>query len=304
MSIENLDDRLRQFLRDSSFMARGGIVTDLDGTVVQEEQGKAHIPISIADALKELYDLGRPLILNTLRFPLSVIRTFGREWYALSKNPIPLIALNGSQTGFVTMKDSQFVFEELDAILLAPSEIDEILAGVKGLLDAGVQDLLIFAYPRDWRIGEVIWTPAPEKISSVREKYSSASAVTAVEFEKLRHQLHGEEICMIFLLISSISDTLMAYQHTKRSNFFTHDGIDKLSGARRLATRLNIELAHSLGAGDTEMDQFLKGVGFAALVGEGAYQFSGLLQTVRLKNVPELAELLFRLATIQQELAQ
>jgi hypothetical protein len=52
------------------------------------------------------------------------------------------------------------------------------------------------------------------------------------------------------------------------------------------------------------MDQFLKGVGFAALVGEGAYQFSGLLQTVRLKNVPELAELLFRLATIQQELAQ
>ena len=27
----------------------------------------------------------------------------------------------------------------------------------------------------------------------------------------------------------------MAYQHTKRSNFFTHKGVDKLFGARTMA---------------------------------------------------------------------
>jgi hypothetical protein len=109
---------------------------------------------------------------------------------------------------------------------------------------------------------------------------------------------------MIFLLIDAPTDQLMAYQHVQRSSFFTHVGTDKLSGARRLAKRLDIDLEHSLGAGDTEMDQFLKGVGCAALVGDGAYQFSGVIETVRLRNVLELGELLFRLAALRKEQRQ
>src|SRR5688572_5880362 len=114
--MEGVEERLRQFLQDSAFMAQGGIVTDLDGTVVHEEQGKIRIPVPVEAALKELYDLGRPLMLNTLRFPLSVIRTFGREWYSLAGSRIPLVTLNGSQIGFITMEDGAgLVFEEIAA---------------------------------------------------------------------------------------------------------------------------------------------------------------------------------------------
>jgi hypothetical protein len=36
---------------------------------------------------------------------------------------------------------------------------------------------------------------------------------------------------MIFLLIDIPEDKLMAYQHTKKNNFFNTQGVDKLSGA-------------------------------------------------------------------------
>jgi hydroxymethylpyrimidine pyrophosphatase-like HAD family hydrolase len=209
--------------------------------------------------------------------------------------------LNGSQTGFITMNaDGELVFDEIACFPLAASEIEEILRGVEGLLGNGIRDILVFFYPRDWRVGEVIWTPVPEKIPTIREKYVSASAVTAVAYDKLREQLLHEEICMIFLLINIAEDQLMAYQHTRRSSFFTHTGIDKLSGAQGLAAHLKIDLSHSLGAGDTEMDVFLKGVGLAVLVGDGAFEFHGLHQTIRLKNVLEFGELLFRLVKIQK----
>jgi hypothetical protein len=83
-------------------------------------------------------------------------------------------------------------------------------------------------------------------VQPVKEKYLSASAVTAVEFDKLRDQMLAEEICMIFLLIEVAQDRLMAYQHTKRSNFFTHKGVDKLSGTREIAARLGIQLEDSM----------------------------------------------------------
>jgi hydroxymethylpyrimidine pyrophosphatase-like HAD family hydrolase len=297
------EEPLRQFLRQSYFMAQGGIVTDLDGTVVHEEQGKIRIPVPVEAALKELYDLGRPLMLNTLRFPLSVIRTFGREWYSLANSPIPVVTMNGSQMGFVTITErDELVFEEITAFPLKKEEIEEILVGIDSLVRGGVRDILLFYYPRDWRLGEVIWTPVAEKVPHIKEKYMSASAVTAVEFAKLREQLLQEEICMIFLLLDVPEDTLMAYQHTKRSNFFTHKGIDKLSGAITLAAHLGIDLQHSLGAGDTEMDRFLNGVGLAVLVGNETLEFQGLLQTIKLKSALELGALLFRLVEIQKEL--
>lgn len=46
--------------------------------------------------------------------------------------------------------------------VMTEAEIDEVLDGVKGLLDGGIDDILVFYYPRDWRMGEIIWTPAPE----------------------------------------------------------------------------------------------------------------------------------------------
>lgn len=302
MHVDNIENQLRQFLHDSAFMAEGGLVTDLDGTLVHEEEGRVQIPVPVEAALSELYHLGRPLILNTLRFPLSVIRVFGREWYQMAKSPIPLVTLNGSQIGVINATNDDLVFEEIAAFPLTPPEINEILIGISGLLSGGVRELLVFYYPRDWRIGEVIWTPIPDKVAQIRQKYSSASAVTAIEFEKLRLELLSEEICMIFLLINVPEDVLMAYQHTKRSNFFTKAGVDKLSGARNIADHLRVNLTHSLGAGDTEMDRFLNGVGLAVIVGSQPIQFRGLLQTIKLKTVLELGRLLFRLTEIQKEM--
>lgn len=300
---DGVEEHLRQFLSKSAFGSRGGIVTDLDGTIVHEHQGRIYIPQPAELALKELYDLGRPLILNSLRFPLSVLRTFGKDWYNLSNASIPTITLNGSLLGFIakTAQD-ELVFEESEAFPLTAQEIDEVLVGIKGLLDGGINNLLVFYYPRDWRMGEIIWTPVAEKVLPVKEKYVSASAVSAVEFAKLRDQMLSEEICMIFLLIEAPRDTLMAYQHTKKNNFFTHKGVDKLFGAKSMADDLSIDLADSIGAGDTEMDRFLSGVGLAILVGRHNLEFQGSFQTIKIKDSFELGDLLFRVAEIQREI--
>ena len=296
---EEVDGKLQQFINQSTFATSGAVVTDLDGTAVHEYQGKVIIPKEVELGLMRHYESGRPLLLNSLRFPLSVIRTFGQEWYRLSNAPIPTVTLNGSLMGFVNKTaESELIFDEAVAFPLTPDEIREALAGVQGLLDGGIKNVLVFYYPRDWRIGEVVWTPVPENIISVKEKYKSASAVTAVEFPKLQEQMLAEEICMIFLLIDAPEDQLMAYQHTKRSNFITHKGVDKLFGAKALADHLGCELRQSLGAGDTELDNFLDGVGLALIVGNNELKFQGLVGTIRLKNSLELGSLLFRAAEL------
>jgi hydroxymethylpyrimidine pyrophosphatase-like HAD family hydrolase len=300
---DGINDLLRQFLEQSRFASHGGVVTDLDGTAVHEDQGRIYIPQPVEFGLKQLHDLGRPFVLNSLRFPLSVLRTFGREWYSISNAPIPTVTLNGSLIGYVTKTtEDELAFEELDAFPLAVEEIDDVLRGVAGLLEGGIKDILVFYYPRDWRIGEVIWTPVPEQVIPVKEKYTSASAVTAVEFAKLRDQMLAEDICMIFLLIEVAEDKLMAYQHTKRSNFFTRKGVDKLFGSQQLALKLGIELEHSVGAGDTELDNFLAGVGLAVHVGRAHLKFKGVYQTIKIKNSFDLGDLLFRLAKMQQDI--
>src|SRR5687768_12121495 len=282
---EEVETKLRKFVEQSTFATSGSVVTDLDGTAVHEFQGKIIIPKEVELGLMHHYESGRPLILNSLRFPLSVIRTFGQDWYKLSNAPIPTVTLNGSLMGFIKKTtESELVFEEAVAFPLTADEIREALKGVQGLLDGGIKDILVFYYPRDWRVGEVIWTPVPERIIPVKEKYKSASSVTAVEFPRLREQLLAEDMCMIFLLIEVAEDQLMAYQHTKKSSFFTRKGVDKLSGAREIAARLGIDLAHSVGAGDTELDRFLEGVGLAVHVGNLDLEFKGVLQTIKISN--------------------
>lgn len=291
---------LRDFAESSRFTTDGGVVMDLDGTAVHEENGRVYIPPPVEFGLKALYDRGRPVVLNSLRFPLSVMRTFGKEWLAISGAPIPIISMNGSQVGYVDRdKNDELCFEEIAAWPLEPAEIDEVLAGVRALLDDGIREVLMFYYPRDWRMGEIIWTPVADKVLYVKEKYTSASSVSAVEFEKLSEQLHSEDICMVFLLIERPADDLMAYQHSKPSSFFTTKGVNKLSGTVAAAGHLGFDLTQSVAAGDTPMDIFLNGAGLAVHVGPMDLEFRGLHNTIKVKDSFQLGDVLFALAGLQ-----
>ena len=86
---QEVEAKLERFVNESSFASSGVVVTDLDGTAVHEFQGRITIPKEVELGLMRHYEHGRPLILNSLRFPLSVIRTFGQDWYKLSNAPIP-----------------------------------------------------------------------------------------------------------------------------------------------------------------------------------------------------------------------
>src|SRR5581483_4770396 len=179
-----------------------------------------------------------------------------------------------------------------------PEDIDRACDTVAALVEDEIKDVLLFYYPRDWRVGEVIWTPVAEQVLPVKEKYVSASSVTAVEVSKLREQLHREDVCMITLLINVPEERRMAYQQTRRDNFVTRAGVDKLYGAQRMAEMLNFDLAASIGAGDTELDKFLSGVGLAVVVGGFNPDFQGVHATLRLKDSLELGDLLFQTAAM------
>jgi hydroxymethylpyrimidine pyrophosphatase-like HAD family hydrolase len=294
-------ETLKDFLAASAFTDRGAVVTDLDGTAVHEFGGRTVIHEAVEFGLKRLHDLGHPFIINTLRFPLSVMRTFGRSWTSISNAPIPTVALNGSLIGHVLVDEhDRLVFREANAFVLTAAEIDEALVGIEGMLRDDVRDLLVFFYPRDWTAGEWIWTPAPERVDEVAAKYRSAAHVLATPFEALRARLLADPVCMIFLLIDLPQDRLMAYQHTKRTSFITHKGVDKLHGAVEMTKHLGLDLADGLGAGDAELDTFLQGVGLAVIVGGASVEFKGRQATVRLASSADLGELLFTVAELSE----
>jgi len=293
--------QLENFFNQSNFAEEGGVITDLDGTAIHEYESRLIIPSEVEAGLKKIHDRGRPVVINTLRFPISVIKTFGREWYNISGAPVPTVLMNGSQLGYIIeTKDKDLKYEELAAFPLTQTEIGDILNVVEKLLADNIPELLIFYYPRNWTKGEIIWTPFKERINHIQNKYSSASQVYSSEFKQLHDDLSAEDICMVFLLIDVPEDRLMAYQHTKKSNFFTHAGTDKLSGAEQIAEILNFKLHHSLGAGDTEMDVFLKAVGLAVHVGNPYLSFEGVLPPLKISGSHELGELLFQLAAMQR----
>ena len=293
--------QLQHFFNHSKFEECGGLITDLDGTAIHEFEGRYSIPQSVQLGLDKIYDLGRPIVLNTLRFPLSVIRTFGKEWYKISNAPIPTVLMNGSQIGFIMQNnEGNFLYNEIDAFPLEPNEISAVLQIVTSFIKNNDQDLLVFYYPRDWEQGELIWTPLADKTQTVQKKYLSASKVYSSSLENLRSDLHAQEICMIFLLIDVPQDRLMAYQHTKRNNFFTHKGVDKDFGAQKIADHLQFELKHSIGAGDSEMDNFLRSVGLAIHVANPLLSYESLLPPIKVKNSSEFGEILFELAAMQR----
>src|SRR5687767_8626487 len=91
---------LQQFL-DATQFDRSLLVLDLDGTALLEDQGKVFISSSVEKAVKAIHDLKRPVVLNTLRFPLSVMRTIGEAWYQIADVPILTVLLNGSVLGYI-----------------------------------------------------------------------------------------------------------------------------------------------------------------------------------------------------------
>ena len=209
--------------------------------------------------------------------------------------------MNGSQLGYIMQNnEGNFLYNEIDAFPLEPNEIAEVLQIITSFIKNNDLDLLVFYYPRDWEQGEIIWTPLADKIETVQKKYRSASNVYSSSLENLQSDLHNQEICMIFLLIDVPQDRLMAYQHTKRNNFFTHKGVDKDFGAQQIANHLQFELKHSIGAGDSEMDSFLRSVGLAIHVGNPLLSYESLLPPIKVKNSSEFGEILFELAAMQR----
>lgn len=288
---------LTRLWREGAFASRGGVMTDLDGTAVIERDGIVRVAPSVEFGLKRIRDLQRPVAVNTLRFPLNVVRTFGRAWSTITDAPLPLVSLNGAVTGhIVETRDGTVAFEELDALPLLAEEIDAVLETVRALAEAGIDDVLLFHYPRRWQAGELIWTHDAGRVAAIADRYRSASAVFHDSLAGLRARLLETAHCMLFLLVAAPRDRLMAYQHAQPGSFVTHAGVDKLAGAKRLAARLGFDLPASLGAGDTPMDSFLRGCGVAVQVGPLDLVHRGLLATVRVPDPPALGDVLDALA--------
>lgn len=284
---------LRDFLRDGRFAASGAFMTDLDGTAVLEHEGRIFLPPSVDAGLAHVRRLGRPVIANTLRFPMSVINVFADDWHRATGTDLPLVSLKGSQIGRVVRSASGATsFEEWLAAPLLAAEIGEVMTGVIGMVDDGVRDLLVFYYPRDWRQGELIWTPDATRVRNVAAKYRSASRVFAGDVRALQDGLLAADVSMIFLLIDLPDDRRMAYQHTQRASFFTHEGVSKRSGAFDIARHLGIDLDASIGAGDAPPDDFLAAVGFAIVVGNNEVEYRGRIATARVAGIAELGDML------------
>lgn len=289
--------RLRHFLSVSRFFERGAVMTDLDGTAVLEAEGRVLLSTTMERGLADLHKRGHRVVANTLRFPRSVMSVIAADWIRHTGASLPLVSLKGSQVGHVVMgKGGALAFEEIDAFPLAQDEVREVMQGVRGVVAQGVEELLVFFYPRDWRQGEQIWTPGAARVDPVAAKYRSAQRVFSGPLQQLEDELLAQPQCMVFLLVDAPHDRLMAYQHTQRARFVTHAGVDKKHGAQVLARALALDLADSIGAGDAETDTFLEATGLAVIVGNADLGFKGRVDTIRLPDSTALGLLLQAIA--------
>ena len=282
----------------TSDSSKAFLALDLDGTALLEDHGKVFISSSVEKGVKAIHDLKIPVVLNTLRFPLSVITTVGEAWYQIADVPILTVLLNGSVLGYIKCDNDGLHYEEIAAYPMSPDEIKGILDGIIELNKGGIDDVLLFFYSRNWKEGETVWTAKPDRVPALKKKYVSASRVISGNLEQLAEELLQREICMTSLFIDRPADTLMAYQHSKRNNFFTAKGVNKASGIHEIATRLDLTPADALGAGDTEMDTFLSEVGFAVIVGGAKLSFRGKKGTTRVETPLELGDLIFAYADL------
>jgi hypothetical protein len=291
------DEIVRRFMksRQLSFLA-----LDLDGTALMEDRGKIFISAPVEKGVKAIHDLGRTVVVNTLRFPLSVIHTVGDAWYQIADVPILTVLLNGSVLGYIKKESGKLIYEELVAFPMTKEEVDHLLGGIRQLTSAGINDIILFYYSRDWAAGETIWTPDENRVPALQKKYVSASRVLSGDVGMLADWLSEIEVCMASLLIDHPEDTLMAYQHSKRNSFFTRKGVDKASGTREIAKRFDLSLEDAVGAGDTEMDTFLSEMGLAIIVGGAVLPFRGKAETMRVDSPADLGNVILRIAELHR----
>ena len=252
------------------------------------------MPDEVRKGLTDMYNTSCPVIINTMRFPLSVIKTFAADWYDLSKASVPLVSLNGSQIGFINKNNSDFTFQETSAFPLKGEEILKFISDVDNIL-GNSGSVHVFYYPRDWNKGEIIWTSDKEKVSETKDKYKSASFVYNSDLKTLHNNLNTEDICMIFLL-PVITDNDTSFVHTNHKDFYTHQKVDKLSGAKKMISHLHRQIDYFVGAGDTPMDVFLKEVGLVIKVGKMDFNFSFKSSVLQLEHVPDIGEVFTEVA--------
>src|SRR5215204_243968 len=156
---------------EASDLARGMLALDLDGTALLEDRGKVFISSSVEKGVKAIHDRGQPVVINTLRFPLSVIHTVGDAWYQIADAPILTVLLNGSVLGYIKKESGKFIYEELAAFPMAKEEVAHLISGIRQLLSGGINDMILFYYSRDWAAGETIWTPDENRVPALQKKY-------------------------------------------------------------------------------------------------------------------------------------
>jgi hypothetical protein len=236
-------------------------------------------------------------VLNTLRFPLNVIETFGREWYDVSGAPLPLVALNGSAIGYLhESANGAIAFEPFSITPVRPAICEDLIGDLERLVSSGVDDVALFYYPTDWREGERLWTPVEDRQAALMQRFASAHGISSMSLEALASTLVACEPTLLFVAVEASHDDLMAYQHARPNQFVTADGVDKAGGAAIAAQRLGFELSASVGAGDTLMDTFLSSVGLALRVGNPTLPYHGRHATVDLTDSLAMGEFCFRLA--------
>jgi hydroxymethylpyrimidine pyrophosphatase-like HAD family hydrolase len=296
---------LRGFVKKSNFMS-GAVILDMDGTTLVEEHGKVFISGSVEKGVRAVTELGRPVIMNSLRFPLSVIRRIAEEWLKMSAPEIPVVLLNGSLTGFIKEQNGKIIFSESGAYPLERKKIKEVIEGIRELVEGKEHKPLnkidLFYYPRDWKKGEIIWIPTLARYDETKKKYQSACEIIAVPVDELERRLLAEDICMMMLLVDMPHDQRMAYQHHNPSDFFTKAGVSKSFGTRELARKMNISLLDSVSGGDTSMDDFLETTGLAVIVGEdNNLKYRGRKETMWVDSPSELGELLISLCEMVRD---
>ena len=297
-----LYDRIRRFV-DQANIRKGLLALDLDGTVLLEQDRRIFISSSVEKGVRAIHDMDGTVVINTLRFPLSVIWTVGEAWYQIADTPILTVLLNGSVLGYIRRNadGSGLEYDELQSFPMTKEEVSLVLNGLAQLLESGIHDVLLFYYTRNWRAGETIWTPETHRREDLCKKYRSASSVISTSIERLRESLNHEEVCMMFIQIDRPKDKLMAYQHSEPEKFITHEGVNKSFGIRKIAEHFGLSLEDSFGAGDTIMDQFLSDLGLAVVVGDAELPYRGKKETARVPSPIELGDLIVAVADLTRQ---
>lgn len=286
----------------SSDIRKGAWFIDLDGVIFnQDKRGKITVSKEAEGGIRDMLAMGCPVIINSLRFPVSLIKSVAASWLLMFEKEIPAVLLKGSLIGRFVKRAGAIIFEEKIAYPLKEKEIDEIVNGVADSLESHLVDrphiLGVYFYPRDWRTGEIVWVPEGTRITkSVRDKFVNASEVFTCNIDELRMRIKKAGPCMVATLV----DKYRTDESRSPMDFYTTKDVDKASGTHKIAEMLGISLTDSAAAGDSLMDIFLNEVGLAVCVqsGKEKLEFKGTNETLVVASSAELGEVMSSLARL------